>query len=201
MLHYLFGFHGRINRAKVWLFLLICIVVEIVMVVVAAIGFDWTAFFKAFSDSVHANPGGPVDFAALPSPQTKGVLSIVALAVLALTALALIWAELAIYAKRLHDRAKSAWWLLLYMGAPLALHAFMWCGGKAGAGGPFHHNLTLAGLVAYWLALAIGLWVFIDLWCLKGSTGSNRFGVDPLEKGPVFCDPDKPVYGCAKKPE
>jgi len=142
-----------------------------------------------------------VDFAALPSPQTKGVLSIVALAVLALTAIALIWAELAIYAKRLHDRAKSAWWLLLYAGVPLAFHVSVWGTATCGPMGAYHAELTGWLMVASWLVIALGLWIFIDLWCLKGTSGSNRFGVDPLEKGPVFCDLDKPVYGCVKKPE
>lgn len=183
--HYLFGFRGRINRAKVWLYLLIAIGFGIVMGIVAALGFD----LKPTVDSVmaqihvHAHPGH-IDWSKVVCPAMKGPLSYVAAALLAALYLVAVWINLAVYAKRLHDRNRSAWWLLLYVGLPAVLDV------KIGTPG---HGVFHA------VAILIGLWVFIDLWCLRGTRGSNRYGVDPLADGPVFCEPGKPVYGCTPK--
>lgn len=195
---YLFGFSGRINRAKIWLFVLIVIVTAIVTAVIAAFGFDWTAT----TTSMHAQAGHVIDYSKVAKPGCKGVISLVALGVIALIVLAYIWAKLAIYTKRLHDRGKSIWWLLLYVALPLVLHGYA-CHSLTGPYAhmgphPMLHNLTLPGQIVYWVALAIGVWVFIDLFCLKGTKGANRFGPDPLE--PNWCDPEKPEKGCVPKP-
>ncbi|MEI9885255.1 MAG: hypothetical protein WDN08_01950 [Rhizomicrobium sp.] len=42
--HYLFSFHGRINRAKLWAFLLIVIAFEIVAIVAAIFAADCRTF-------------------------------------------------------------------------------------------------------------------------------------------------------------
>jgi len=195
---YLFGFSGRINRAKIWLFILIAIATAIVAVVIAAFGFDWTATLT----SLHAQAGHVIDYSKVVKPGCKGTISLAAFGALGLIVLAYIWAALAIYAKRLHDRGKSAWWLLAYVALPIVLQGVS-ChsltGPYAHSGpNPVLHNLTLPGQIAYWAGLAISIWVFIDLYCLKGSKGANRFGPDPLE--PNWCDPEKPVKGCVPKP-
>jgi uncharacterized membrane protein YhaH (DUF805 family) len=196
--HYLFGFSGRVNRAKIWLWVVIAILLSIVAIVVACIGFDWSATMAALK----AHPKGtPLDMHALPHPGSKGVVSIVAAVVLAAIVIVYVWAKLAIYAKRLHDRAKSAWWLVVYLGVPMALHGFA-CHTAGGppCAGP-HHVLAYAspaGKIAFAVAALVGLWVFIDLYCLKGTKGANKYGADPLE--PNWCDPEKPVKGCKPKP-
>ncbi len=38
---YLFSFQGRINRAKIWLFILVTLAWEIVIGLVAAFGLNW----------------------------------------------------------------------------------------------------------------------------------------------------------------
>jgi uncharacterized membrane protein YhaH (DUF805 family) len=202
---YLFGFSGRINRAKIWLWILIVIAISIVTVAIAAIGFDWTATIASIKAQAPHGPHAlhaPLDYAKVVKPGCKGVISLVALGVIALITLAYIWAKLAIYTKRLHDRGKSIWWLLLYVAAPIILHGYA-ChtltGPYAHVGPhPMLHNLTLPGQIAHWAVLAIGVWVFIDLFCLKGTKGANRYGPDPLE--PNWCDPEKPVKGCVPKP-
>ena len=72
-------------------------------------------------------------------------------------------------AKRLHDRNKSAWWVLIYYILP---------GIISGAGGATASQgvAVLTGLISFGISLA----GFIDLGCLKGTTGDNRFGPDPL---------------------
>jgi uncharacterized membrane protein YhaH (DUF805 family) len=78
-----------------------------------------------------------------------------------------LWVGLAVGAKRLHDRDKSAWWLLLFFVAPASLHA---AGRHAAAGG---RVLSLMGT-------AIALWAFLELGFLRGTVGPNRYGPDPM---------------------
>jgi uncharacterized membrane protein YhaH (DUF805 family) len=85
------------------------------------------------------------------------------------------WAGLAVGARRLHDRNKSAWWLLLFWGVPIlvgVIEAIVESGG--GSAG------ETAGVALKLLNLPIVIWVFIELGCLRGTVGSNRFGEDPL---------------------
>ena len=88
--------------------------------------------------------------------------------------------------KRLHDRDKSGWWLLLFYIAPGVLAVigsvawmFAAMGEGAGAGG--------FGFVCLAAAAAISIWAFIEFGCLRGTVGPNRYGPDPL--GPVMSPP------------
>jgi uncharacterized membrane protein YhaH (DUF805 family) len=86
---------------------------------------------------------------------------------------------LALGAKRLHDRDKSAWWLLLFYLLPSALFGigaltFLYGLGEEAAGG------VIGGAVAYVLGLAVFVWAFVEIGCLRGTLGPNRFGPDPL---------------------
>jgi uncharacterized membrane protein YhaH (DUF805 family) len=76
--------------------------------------------------------------------------------------------------KRLHDRNKSGWYVLLFIVAPLILLA----------GGIFIGTMSTGSdfvATAFWLiAFVIGIWGFIELGCLRGSIGQNKYGPDPL---------------------
>jgi uncharacterized membrane protein YhaH (DUF805 family) len=72
--------------------------------------------------------------------------------------------------KRLHDRNKSGWWVLLYWVAPFVMLSVGFAVGSD----------TLVVSVLGFLALAIGLWSLIDLGCLRGTIGQNKYGPDPL---------------------
>jgi uncharacterized membrane protein YhaH (DUF805 family) len=80
-------------------------------------------------------------------------------------------ALLALAVRRLHDRNKSGWWLL-----PMYLPAFLLTvlGQIAGVSSPE----AQAG--ASLLSLPFSIWVFVELGCLRGTAGLNRFGPDPL---------------------
>lgn len=138
----LFGFSGRINRAKYWLAVAICIAAS---VVVSILGL----FLGSTIGSV-----------------LSGAASLATLII-----------GIAISIKRLHDRDKSAWWLLLFMLAPGVLLGFGILTGALGmidgGGGGIGWVLSLAGI-------AIGIWGFVELGCLRGSIGPNRYGPDPL---------------------
>jgi uncharacterized membrane protein YhaH (DUF805 family) len=67
--------------------------------------------------------------------------------------------------RRLHDRGKTGYWLLLYYAMP------SWLIMNAGTDG--------AGLVIAAAALGAVLWAVTDLGVLRGEAGSNAFGPDP----------------------
>jgi uncharacterized membrane protein YhaH (DUF805 family) len=81
--------------------------------------------------------------------------------------------------KRLHDRDKSGWWMLLFMGVPMVLGL-----GSAGSGiylgfdGGHHGGGMLLSLVSF----AISVWAFVELGCLRGTVGANTYGPDPLDR-------------------
>ena len=63
------------------------------------------------------------------------------------------WNNFAVTVKRLHDRNKSAWWLVLWWAI-------------SGIGSVFTYGLA---------SIAIALWAFIELGCLAGTPGQNRY--------------------------
>jgi uncharacterized membrane protein YhaH (DUF805 family) len=98
--------------------------------------------------------------------------------------LAVLVASIAVGIKRLHDRDRSAWWLLLFYLGPVVF---------AGAGGGDHVGWRELcrndrGLVAISAALparwfcALGIWGLVEIGFLRGSAGYNRFGPNPLGK-------------------
>src|SRR5216684_1780898 len=68
--------------------------------------------------------------------------------------------SLAVAVKRLHDREKSAWWLLVFYLLPALLYGIA--------------NVTeYEGLVFSLAALGISLWALVELGCLRGASGAN----------------------------
>ncbi len=109
-------------------------------------------------------------------------------AIVAVAFLALIYAAFAVAVKRLHDRNKSAWWLLVFYLLPAllngprqmavfhAMHDGTFLarhGGGLAMGGPL-------AIIAGGAAAIISLWAFVELYILRGTVGDNRFGPDPL---------------------
>jgi uncharacterized membrane protein YhaH (DUF805 family) len=87
----------------------------------------------------------------------------------------LIWG-FAIHTERLHDRDKSAWWLVMFCLLPGVLGHIAraaWFSGTAGT--VLHHMLTVAGL-------ALSIWGFVEIGCLRGTTGPNKYGSNPLAR-------------------
>jgi uncharacterized membrane protein YhaH (DUF805 family) len=75
--------------------------------------------------------------------------------------------------KRLHDRNKSGWWVLLFYGAPLVLPlvAAVLDGGT---------DTSVGLLLLQLVSLIISVWALVELGCLKGTIGQNKYGPDPL---------------------
>jgi uncharacterized membrane protein YhaH (DUF805 family) len=167
MLGYLFGFRGRINRGKFWLFWLVAGLGE-----AAAVGLAWTVgWFAKLDEPMEATSpfflSGDSGFAL-----RLGSGIIVAYFIL------YGWSLAAVSVKRLHDRNKSALWALFFWGTPALVFAILsstivfrllsertW-----EAVGPFAG--TTGGAIMWW-----GL---IEMLFFRGTKGENRFGRDPL---------------------
>lgn len=86
----------------------------------------------------------------------------------------LLWSVLCNGVRRLHDRGKSGWWLLLFWALPNGL-----------SGGARQLAMTHSipdGMAMTLLALCglLFLWGLAEMGFLKGDSGDNRFGPDPL---------------------
>jgi uncharacterized membrane protein YhaH (DUF805 family) len=77
------------------------------------------------------------------------------------------WSMLALSAKRLHDRNKSARWLLAFYLLPGILKSLAEDAGGIGIA------LELAGT-------ALSLWALVEFGFLRGTAGPNHYGPDPL---------------------
>jgi uncharacterized membrane protein YhaH (DUF805 family) len=86
--------------------------------------------------------------------------------------LVLGWMIVAVAAKRLHDRDKSGWWLLVFVVAPLLLIEL---------GVPFPNSAARKLLLL--AAFALHVWSFIEIGCRPGTRGANRYGADPVARG------------------
>jgi uncharacterized membrane protein YhaH (DUF805 family) len=87
----------------------------------------------------------------------------------------LLWG-FSITTERLHDRDKSAWWVVVFYLVPGALGQLAkaaWFPGAAGT--VLHYVLALA-------SLALTIWGFVEIGCLRGTAGSNTYGPDPLAR-------------------
>jgi len=161
MARFLFGFRGRISRASFCLFAAIAFVA--VLVLLSGL------YFYEISVGNYEN-GGPT-----PAPSTP--LEVAAAAAWFLCLFLIFVAALAVGAKRLHDRDKTAWWLVVFALLPNALYSLAqyWQENEMDRGS----TLALAPRLA---AIGIYLWAFVDLACLRGTSGANRFGKDPLTR-------------------
>ena len=89
-----------------------------------------------------------------------------------------VWISYALSAKRLHDRDRSAWWLLpqfllIFLGITIAF---------LGLGMPEEDQAGVFAVAAILgiPGLLLSLWLFVELGILKGTAGLNRYGPDPL---------------------
>ncbi len=101
-------------------------------------------------------------FAALVMAVAPGL----GLLLVAVFSIALIWPAVAVGVKRLHDRDKSGWWLLLFYFLPGVLGML--------------DDMLGGTIVLGAVSLAISVWALVELGFLRGTVGPNRYGPDPL---------------------
>jgi uncharacterized membrane protein YhaH (DUF805 family) len=145
----LFSFSGTINRASYWLAVLIAVVVWVVGI------FIGMSFRGALGDAI-----------GLPIAATIIVL------VTGFSG----WIAVATGVKRLRDRGKSGWWLLLFYAVP----TIVYCNSPI----IFVELTPITFVLATFVLPPVGFgtfaWALIELGCLKGTSGANASGMDLL---------------------
>jgi len=164
---YLFSFERRINRAKLWLaaLIMICLMIFLGMLIAGLaallghgptdIGFGLDYLLRIFDPAFY---------------RSRSLAELPVLLFEAAASLLFLWVCFATAIKRLHDRDKSAWWAIPLVAIPTFYnHYAVWL--------PDDSYLTLIVSLA---AFIFGIWGFVELYCLKGSRKTNRFGGNPL---------------------
>jgi len=175
---FLFDFEGRISRAKNWLAALIVVCwmlfLSLLMLGTARMfggrtddaGFDIADIFRILDPSAYHSA---IEIIRNGNPATPD--NLVPMSFYAIGTPLFLWIYLATSIKRLHDRNKSAWWMIPFFVIP-------------GLYGQFADRLPNSypalglGVVVFVLAI----WGFVDLYCLRGTRGPNRYGSDPLAR-------------------
>ncbi|MGJ4926652.1 DUF805 domain-containing protein [Bradyrhizobium sp. HKCCYLS2038] len=162
---FLFRFHGRINRAKLWLSLLVI--------------FGWMVVATALTAGFSKLLGGPAaasfrltDIFVVFDPDTFRGLTradLLSAAIHIVVTPLFAWVFAAGAVKRLHDRGKSGWWTVPLFAMPGLVNQYV--------------DLlpgTLLPTILGGLGALLSLWGFIELYCLAGDPERNRFGPSPL---------------------
>lgn len=175
---YLFRFDGRMGRAGFWCSLIFVFCGMILLLFLCA------GIVFAFGGEIKSFDLNADDVFAIIDPATyrTSLLTNPPLLLLKLAATGLVlWIYLAIMVKRLHDRGKSAWWLLGYFVLP-------------GLFKQFAERLP----DTYWMlpvalaSIVFSIAGFLETGFLRGTKGPNRFGSDP-EAEPVRATPRGPM--------
>jgi uncharacterized membrane protein YhaH (DUF805 family) len=164
---YLFSFKGRINRAKYWLAGLIigCWMIFLMLLLFVPIGyfFGWPKEFNFSIDNVFVI-FDPASYRGL----SRSDIGVIIVNVLSMPLF--LWVFFATSVKRLHDRGRSGWWMVLFFVFP-------------GLYGQFAERLH-----SYWflplalLACVLFFWGLIEFYFLRGTKWTNQYGPNPLGK-------------------
>jgi uncharacterized membrane protein YhaH (DUF805 family) len=173
MIWYLFSFEGRINRAKFWLAgLVICglmlFLILLLLLLLAPISYLVDRPLK-----LNINFSLDSIFAML-DPRSYRALSRADLGSIIVNVIVMppvLWMFLATAVKRLHDRDRSGWWLILFFVVPDLC-------------GHFADRLPDSYWILFiiWPIPACYLWGVAELYFLPGTRSTNRFGPNPLGK-------------------
>ncbi|QPF92496.1 DUF805 domain-containing protein [Bradyrhizobium commune] len=171
---YLFRFDGRINRALLWQALLIVAllvsVLELVDQAVHVLNGQKTFKFSFEFDFDF----GVSDVFRVVDPRAYRLLAAADHPTLILKVISVplfLWIYLATAIKRLHDRDRSGWWMIPFFVVPNSVFQFWDLLPDANWFVPFE-------LAIY----ALLLWGLVEMFIAPGTSGSNRFGPDPLAK-------------------
>jgi uncharacterized membrane protein YhaH (DUF805 family) len=171
---YLFRFDGRINRALLWQALLIVALLAGLLGVIGQVIHLINAEGSLKLSIKLDFDFGLDDLFKLVDPRAYPSLESFDRATLILKAFGLSlfsWIFLATAIKRLHDRGRRGWWIVPFFFVP-------------GLYSQFSDLLPDSNwMLPFSLAASIlWLWGFVEMFCVPGSAGDNRFGPDPLAK-------------------
>lgn len=146
------SFEGRINRKPFWIASLIMMAAAIVLSLVVV------------TPITLMSPG-------------LGVL------VAFLIWLALLYPVVALGVKRLHDRGKSGQLMAVFLAPSVILQLgdlLGITGGEQVVGGETIYLPNMLGWLLVAASLVFAIWALVELGILKGTTGPNAYGPDPL---------------------
>ena len=178
---FLFGFEGRINRAKYWYALFASMTFCLVFMAVAAfvIGGIFGASVKSVDVELLGVFSSPptlpfsADFANA-APETSALVTRIFYIAATPIAVIGIWFLAATTIKRLHDRDKSGWWILVFLIAPALL------GNIVDRIDDESYVATALALSLAYAAFSLKAWGIVELLFLRGTHEPNQFGPDPL---------------------
>jgi uncharacterized membrane protein YhaH (DUF805 family) len=169
LLSLLFGFKGRINRAQYWY---------------GSLGVGFVAVLMLFM----------VGFAAMPQAGASKTAAVQAapmmLLMMGLIGLVSGWAGLALQTKRFHDRNQPGWLCMLPV-LPVMGMMFALAGGIFSGQNPM--QLASAAQPYMMVLWAINLFMFVNLGCLAGTDGPNKYGDPPGAPRSPSSDPFQPA--------
>ena len=153
----LFGFKGRINRAQFWVGTIAaftgCFLLAVVMVL---------AFLPSFI------------FPKTPEEAVRLVVSLIK--ALCIPLFLAGWIGSALQTKRFHDRGRSGLWTLL----PYLPMTMLVIGAFQASTNPGSAHETASSFVIWWIVMqAVNVFMLVDLGCLKGTPGPNKYGAPP----------------------
>ena len=169
---YLFGFRGRLNRARMWLAVLIMFCF---MIVFGGLTIGLGRLFS-LTDKTSFNLDLDDVFRIIDPANWRMVARSEAWLLFGKTIAtgSCLWVYLATSIKRLHDRDKSGWWIVPFFVIP-------------GLFQQFEDRLP----DSWWvlplslIVFALLIWSFVELYCLRGTQGTNQYGPDPLAEEQV----------------
>jgi uncharacterized membrane protein YhaH (DUF805 family) len=168
MVSLLFSFSGRINRKQYWIGTGL---VTMLSVMGQMLAFSSSVMLPSYKDSS----------AAIASALGASAFSIP-------INLLVLWCTLAIQFKRFHDRGRTGWLSMIPL--VLVVLAIGSIVGNAFAGAPIEKLFAdLLPLVV--LMMITGLAFFIDLGCMQGVEGPNKYGPPPGTP-PASLNPSRP---------
>jgi len=103
IIQFLFGFHGRVRRLHLWLYLIVVALIQ---------GGLWWQFGHILSIPHHHDLTLNSDVSMMPDHMGRFHV-ITHNPFVGLFGLVLTWTHLAVFVKRWHDRNKSGWWVLI----------------------------------------------------------------------------------------
>lgn len=146
------SFEGRINRKPYWIASLIMLAAAIVLSLVIVT---------------------PI------SMMSPGLGAFVSL----LISLALLYPVVALGVKRLHDRGKSGQLMAVFLAPSIILQLgdlLGITGSEQVMGGETIYLPNMLGWLLIAVSLGVAIWALVELGILKGTTGPNAYGPDPL---------------------
>lgn len=143
---FLFSARGRLSRGKYWLTAVIYLAV-------------WMVFLAVAFVTLGNNIENAFDFAGVGIALwvTAGILTLL-----------MTWSSIAVGIKRLHDREKSGWWMLVFLLGPTVLN------------GLGQSTFGAANVILTLGAAVVSIWALVELGFLRGTPGTNLYGPDPL---------------------